>query len=372
MRHPFRSTQRPAHRHSHRPGFTLIEVILAMSLSVLVLGLVATAIDIYWRSVDKAQRVTSEAQIARVILDRIAADLRSVAPYKALEIEESDLPEGLTADLYAILEGEELPVEEKSLTGMEDETLDSSSTSTIPQEYGIYGGADWIQIDAIRFPRGGTPTSSGGILSSIDGISDEPSAQDEDEAVTLSSYASGSVGIGAVKTVLYWHEYTALIDEDDLSEETVSDDMYGLETDRHGLFRRELDRAVSLFAQEEGMVEEYDEQLAPIAKEIDAIEFLYFDGAEWLSEWDTETNEALPVAVRVAVAVKKAAPTNPRANDWLTWNAEEEPPAVFSVIILIPTAVPIAEPVDDELTDEELAEGELPANTQDPEMGGGI
>ena len=305
-------------------------------------------------------------------MDRIAADLRSVVPFEAQAIEDSDLPEGLTEDLLAILEGEELPpIEEEETLEEEEEILDEtlmSGTSTIPQQYGIYGGADWLQVDIVRFPRGGTMDASGGVFASMDESSDE---NPDETTVTTSGYASGAAGLGAVKTVLYWHEYAAMIDEDDLSEDTVSDDMYGLETDRHGLFRRELDRAVSLYAQEEGFEEDFNEELPPLAIEIDSIEFLYFDGASWLSEWDTEANEGLPVAVRVAVAVRKAPPTNPKASDWATWNAEEEPPSVYSAIIMIPTAEASETASTDMLTDESMLE-EDPANTQETGVEGGM
>jgi len=344
-----------------------------MTLSILVLGLVGLAINIYWRTVDSARRETAEAQIARVILDRIAADLRSVVPYEAQSIEDSDLPEGLTEDLLAILEGEELPIEVEESLDEEDELLDEMldplTSSTIPQEYGIYGDSDWIQIDMVRFPRGGTMDASGGVFASMDGSSE---SSIEETTVTASGYASGAAGLGAVKTVLYWHEFATTIDEDDLSEGTVSDDMYGLETDRHGLFRRELDRAVSLYAQEEGMVEEFDESLPPLAVEIDSIEFLYYDGASWLSEWDTEANEGLPVAVRVAVAVRKAKPTNPRASDWSTFNEEEEPPSVYSMIVMIPTAEASETATSDSLTDDSMLEEDPLANTQESATGGGM
>jgi hypothetical protein len=79
---------------------------------------------------------------------------------------------------------------------------------------------------------------------------------------------------------------------------TASDSM------RAGLVRRELDRAVSQYANEQGRMEQLNQQGELIAPEVVGLEFRYFDGSQWLEFWDSAQIQALPLAVEVTVAIQ--------------------------------------------------------------------
>ncbi len=64
-------------------AFTLIEVILALGLSVLVLAAVAMAVNLHLRLLDSGRTRIEEAQLAREILRTIAQDLHNAVPYNA-------------------------------------------------------------------------------------------------------------------------------------------------------------------------------------------------------------------------------------------------------------------------------------------------
>ena len=66
----------------NRSGFTLVELILAIALSVTLLALIGTAINLYLVRVDAGRSRVEEAQLARSILAMIADDLRATAIYK--------------------------------------------------------------------------------------------------------------------------------------------------------------------------------------------------------------------------------------------------------------------------------------------------
>jgi prepilin-type N-terminal cleavage/methylation domain-containing protein len=63
-----------------RRAFTLLEVILALALAAVVLGLLAMAVEIHLRVADKSRFRVEEAQLARTLLERIAEDLRNAVP----------------------------------------------------------------------------------------------------------------------------------------------------------------------------------------------------------------------------------------------------------------------------------------------------
>ena len=64
-------------RDSSRNGFTLLEVILASSLSVLVLLAVGGAVPFYLFQVTESQTSIEQAQLARSIMRRMETDLQS-------------------------------------------------------------------------------------------------------------------------------------------------------------------------------------------------------------------------------------------------------------------------------------------------------
>src|SRR5262245_3695185 len=69
-------------RNPRRSAFTLFELILAITLSVALLALIGTAINLYLLQVDASRTRTEEAQLARSVLSMIADDVRNTSIYK--------------------------------------------------------------------------------------------------------------------------------------------------------------------------------------------------------------------------------------------------------------------------------------------------
>ncbi len=61
-----------------RRGFTLIEIVLAIGLTAMVVYLLTTAMELYLTNVDASRGRVESAQLARTLLDQIAADLAAV------------------------------------------------------------------------------------------------------------------------------------------------------------------------------------------------------------------------------------------------------------------------------------------------------
>jgi hypothetical protein len=66
----------------HRSAFTLFEVILAIALSVALLALIGTAINLYLLQIDASRTRVEEAQLARSVLAMITDDLRNTSIYQ--------------------------------------------------------------------------------------------------------------------------------------------------------------------------------------------------------------------------------------------------------------------------------------------------
>lgn len=77
-----------------------------------------------------------------------------------------------------------------------------------------------------------------------------------------------------------------------------------LDASRGGLYRRELDRAVTQYASENGQSDSLNQKGELIAPEVVGLEFRYFDGAQWLEQWDSLQTNTLPLAVEILVAIQ--------------------------------------------------------------------
>jgi hypothetical protein len=63
----------------HSPaGHTLIEILLALGLSLVILSAAYAALDQHWRYAEAGQRQTERMQVTRALFERMSLDLRSV------------------------------------------------------------------------------------------------------------------------------------------------------------------------------------------------------------------------------------------------------------------------------------------------------
>jgi hypothetical protein len=67
--------------------------------------------------------------------------------------------------------------------------------------------------------------------------------------------------------------------------------------------RRSLDRAVTRFASQSGDIGGLDAAAEVLATEVVAVQFAYFDGTTWLSEWDSQSMQSLPLAIEILLTI---------------------------------------------------------------------
>ena len=65
-------------RFEPRAGHTLIEILLALGLSLVILSAAYAALDQHWRYAEAGQRQTERMQVTRALFERMSLDLRSV------------------------------------------------------------------------------------------------------------------------------------------------------------------------------------------------------------------------------------------------------------------------------------------------------
>jgi len=272
-----------------RRGLTLLELILALSLSILVVYAIGMAIHLNLRVLEARRSGIEKAQLARAILQLVANDLRSAVQYETLDFSSVNDLAGAEAmealgDAEDLLEGgsleeiseEDLSEEEEPLTSTGGEVVSSTTPGLIGYQYELH-------VDVSRLPR-----------------------PDQYDAALTSSSLSSSTGFVAtdipsdVKTVSY---YLQNPDQTAATGGQLAEGATEMLTGT-GLIRRELDRAVTSYAMEMGDMTWLQQSGKVVAPEVVHIEFLYFDGVEWLTEWDSEALQSLPLAVDIRMILQ--------------------------------------------------------------------
>ncbi len=286
-----------------RKGFTLIEVLLSLGLAGMVLVALATAVEVHLRCLQIGRTHVEETQLARALLLRMEDDLRNAAVINP--VDSSKVARAPSSGSQSVSGGSD-ETESGGASGAAG--TDTEEEGEEEEEYvlGLYGESNWMQVDVRRIPR-------------LD-LYDYETIDSGSEA--LPDRVSG------IKTVYY-----ALGAETSL---TPTGEDY-----RGGLMRREIDRALTRWADEAGNLASVDQELEPIAPEVTDLEFLYYDGTQWVDAWDSTEMGGLPIAVHVSLAImpREQFAKLTEAQDGST--AEMEP--VSSFIYSLTIALPVAE-----------------------------
>ena len=258
-----------------RKAFTLLETILAVALSALLVGLVAAGMRMYTHVVADRRTDVTNAQVARVILQRIATDIR--AAYQAAEEEE---PASSSLD-----DGTEGTEDGAATTDTSTDTTADLTNATVQAVPGLYGNSAELQIDVLgSFAQ---PIRYDSLISSgVDALS----------ANLLSD----------PKVVTY---YVRTADDAELVGTPLEAVEQSSSSSRKSiLVRRVQSRSAALFESAYGSsatVGGGGEQL--LSDQVISIQFEYHDGYGWTDIWDSSTMGGLPIMVRVTAAVTDAA-----------------------------------------------------------------
>lgn len=256
-------TKRNRTSAADRSGYTLLELLLALGLSVAVVVAIGMAIQTYLISLTKQQAMIERKQIARSVMAMIRNDLRAGIQYKAtdysgLEARIAEQTSQLTGG------GDESEEEEVADSGIivEDE-VDFRPT--------LIGTTSVVMIDISRLPR----------LDQYNPFI----ATNESRVQTPSD----------VKSLGYFFSPQEGGIEGDL--ELARARATG------GLYRREIDRAVASHMGDTGFTSGPDEFCKLIANEIAQVSFRYFNGEDWQDEWDSEEEGGFPASIEVTIVI---------------------------------------------------------------------
>jgi len=303
-----------------RRGFTILEVVLTLSMAVVLMSLVGVTLQFYARNMNVRDMDVRRIQLAASLLQMLADDLRAAVysePFDASTLEAflasaaggevAQTLDPAASEVLGLGSGESL-LEEPA---METETLDLQNSMLTLRRPGMIGNQSEIQFDISRLPRleqwqqtlGDSPAE----------VADVPS-----DLKTVTYYVQAVGAVGGVSDPL--QEY---LPAESLAENTTAPG---------GLVRRELDRAANKWAMESGGIAGILATGELLAAEILAVEFSYFDGIQWQMFWNSDDRQALPVAIQIKLTLGD--PPSGEAVAESTEPAAE--PRVFTQIISLP------------------------------------
>jgi prepilin-type N-terminal cleavage/methylation domain-containing protein len=243
-------------RQSRRPGFTLLEMILAMAIGVLLmLGLYIT-LDMFFKSVETGRTNIDQAQVTQAVCKKFTADITCHLPVLANPTSGSSSSSTSTTSTTGTSSST------SSTTGT---AATATTTGPFPYNLGVQGGTDYCSIYIGRVPR-----SNFQVDTSTSNSNNSQNTQPTDSDL---------------RRIDYWYVY---------------------DPDNSGLARQEV---VMVTNQDNinnlppGIA---DEASYIFAKEVMAVTFEYFDGTSWQSSWDGTvlgTDGVTPLGPPLAIAI---------------------------------------------------------------------
>lgn len=283
------------HYKNSRHAFTLIELLLSLALIVVTTALVGSLMQMFSRNFAMRGDDIRREQLARALLSRIADDIRAVVlpqEYDSSVLEQLLGASGGSNPSNAATASNSTSslASSASSTGAAGSTSttdpasggDLSATVTTSLQPGIYGDQYSLIVDVSRIPR-----------------PDEYIMQ----TASISDHFIADVP-GDMKTVTYFVQSPTNMGVDDTLAQFESANVSS-NGQASGLVRRQLDRAVTAYAEEMGNTQRLQRTGDLLAPEVVALEFAYFDGTDWLTEWDSST-QSLPWLVEITLAMQTA------------------------------------------------------------------
>jgi len=249
----------------------LLEILLTTVLSATLLAVLWGLFGIYEKLFDEGQRKASQTQLVRSLMQQLTDDLHSAI--------------------------EDAPMDDPS-----EELSEFFGQQTSVRRFGLLGTRTTLRIDVLQV----VPLDEGPMLDAdVTGSSRDVSALQVPELRTVyyeftEPGAAGEDALGAPDTPMARRGLTRY----ELDFETPYDDAFSWPLGADGSDGTgSLDAPASVSSEQAGEALPADDSIIRVP-EVVGIEFRYFDGNGWSSQWDSLQRQSLPVAVEVTMRVK--------------------------------------------------------------------
>ena len=302
---------RSMQRSPDRRAMTLIEIILALTLTAMVAGLIGGLMQWYASNQTKATATIEQLRMARALLSMIGDDLRSTArndkfdPAPLLQLIQSSVTPatGGSGSSGGGSSGGSQTTGDSSGSGDASGGADPSTGGGAPSERSQDSATSGTVADA------SVPLGIRGSATSIEIDLSKPPRPDEYFSAAPNVLSAALTDLPTdLKTVVYFIQGPSTSGVQDplasfAGEAAVE---VGASAASSGLVRRSVARVVLQEAYTSGSPQRIDATGDLIAKDAVGLSFEYYDGIEWFQAWDA-TGQGVPIAVRVRLAMQSPA-----------------------------------------------------------------
>lgn len=355
-------------------GLSLLELCLALAISMVVIGLITMAIRFQLGTFERRRDRIEQAALGRAILRHIADDLRSAVAYRPVDLE------GLGTVTENAADSTGIPLDPMSTEPPTDgDTEAAAPGSTDPAAAETESGGAEVTVG-----KGAYTAAMYGDQYSIEFDFSRLPRLDEYQPIVSDTGTTAVTQIPTdIRTIAYYLAGSTPITQASVQQSrttgmTPSSNPASLRTSLaptgNGLVRQERDRSVASYSQTvidlSDMSQDTGEEL--LAEEVTRLEFRYFDGYEWWPNWDSETRGGLPMAVEIVVGLMDRKPDEDAPTPVITAasrTADVPQELLYRLVVRIPTAEPL-DPSEAGLMDSEDGAAAESETTPMPAAGG--
>jgi prepilin-type N-terminal cleavage/methylation domain-containing protein len=277
-----------------RGGFTLLEVVIALALSLLLIGTLTIALDLFRQVSTVGGDDIRRGQLARSILQQMEIDLRSCTfqpPQAASSTAGGSSSTGSSAG-----------------TGSGTGTGAGTGTGSSTGSGGGTGGTTGTAAGQSTTPAVAYFSASQGLVGDVGSIVIYAARPTRDLQSLVTPGEAEAVFTSDLKSIAY---FLAVRGAEGLSGAAASA-LAGAESsgDCVGLARLEGDRLATEFADLDADVQSMAASSKLLAPEVVSLEFRYFNGTEVKDAWDSTAEGRLPTAVEIAIGFAAGDPAS--------------------------------------------------------------
>jgi len=319
-----------------RSGLTLLEVILASALSLVLLGAVYASLTQSWRLNVQGKIELERNQIARSVLRQMELDIRATmfsALAASTDTSSSSSSSSGTTSSSGIGNASTGSSSSSGSSGSSSSSSSSTSTSGTTEDawtgsLGIRGTSTELWIDLSHVNR-------------------------------QIEFQSTAVRVSDLQTVAYFLSNSAAVASSAMMSGSAGSPIRSQDNDGIGLVRSQGDRSIlralnssstasssssssSSFSSigtgsAAGSSEVLPGPMQMLAPEINYLQFRYFDGLSWYTEWDSSSSSALPRAIEVTFTFEPA----PKMTGFLMSPAIASGTDMYRMVIPVPVSNPM-------------------------------
>ncbi len=320
---------------AQRAAFTLLEILLALGLSVVLLVALNSALELYRKFTTAGRADIEQAQLVRALMQKISADIRCVvAPPKTGGAASSSTTSSSTSS-------------SSSSSSSSGSTSSSSNSSSSNSSGSSSSGSSSTGDNAETPPPIEVVDPSAAYSKEVVGVLGDPQSL----VLTVARPTRSNAGILAVdelattsdlKSISYFLVQQGADGLRGIVAEQLAQTGTSLSANGQpgGLARLEGDRLAISKADTTSNLETLAQRTKVLAPEVNYLQFRYFDGLLWYETWDS-TTDGLPRAVEITIGfppAEDAAEVTKSSTYGSTANLSTD---LYRLVVAIPTSEPL-------------------------------